>query len=140
MIKYCFHNLKICHQIYQIYLLPWAAHMSKNWKSISEIWHPLFNLLCVYCLFGTTVLFWNSPVDIFIYWLFFCSRLIRDSHLFGGQEYLVWKRRSNLAQFWFSKSMSKISQIFLNFFIVEYENGRTNLFLSFLITLIFYVL
>ena len=68
MIKYCFHNLEICQKIYKMYLLPWAAHMAKNWKSISEIClrHPLFYLLHVYCLFGTTVLFWNSLVGLFI--------------------------------------------------------------------------
>ena len=58
------------------------------------------------------------PCRLIYLWTFF------DSHLFGGQEYLVWKRRSNLAQFWFSKSMSEINRIFLIFFIEEYENGR----------------
>ena len=41
---------------------------------------------------------------IYLWTFFFCCTLIRDSHLFGAQEYLVRKRRSNLAQFWFSKS------------------------------------
>ena len=36
--------------IFFFLLLPWAAHMAKNWKSISEISlrHPLLYLLCGY--------------------------------------------------------------------------------------------
>ena len=31
-------------------LLPWAAHMAENWKSIAVIglMHPLLNLLCAF--------------------------------------------------------------------------------------------
>jgi hypothetical protein len=141
MIKYCFHSLEICHQIY--IKLSYCPELPIWPKIKNPLWKFLSGTLCfIYFVFIAYLgLLLKFPCRLIYLWtFFFCCTLIRDSHLFGAQEYLVWKRRSNLAQFWFSKSISKISQIFLIFFIEEYENGRTNVFLSFLITLIFYVL
>ena len=43
-------KLLLIHNWIYFHLLPWAAHLAKNWRSISEIGlrHPLLYLLCEY--------------------------------------------------------------------------------------------